>query len=105
MGHASGSPVLELLERPPEVLDDRTVDEFELTARGKDRDQSRNAVDDQARCAFAFVQRVLGTLPIVDVGQQDVPAKNPPAWIAERKPAHLTPVIDAVEAPDARFEI
>src|SRR5688500_5424027 len=60
MCHASGSPVLELLQRLAEVLADRTVDEFELTARRKDRDQSWNAVHDQARLAFAFAQLVIG---------------------------------------------
>src|SRR5688572_9692427 len=60
MGHASGSPVLELLQRLAEVLADRTVDEFELTARRKGGDQSWNAVHDQARLAVAFSQVVVG---------------------------------------------
>ena len=42
---------------------------------------------------------------IINVGEQDVPAKNSPAWIAEGKPAHLTPMVDAIGAPYARFKI
>ena len=56
MCHAAGSPVLQLLQRLAEVLDDRTVDEFELAPWRKGRDEAWNAVDDEARLAFAFTK-------------------------------------------------
>ena len=84
MYHAAGSPALQLLQRLAEVLEDRTVDEFELTAGRKGRDQAWNAVHDQARLAFAFAQRVLGALPLIDIGQSRTYQRtNAPAWIAE----------------------
>ena len=59
MCRAAGPPVLELLQRHAEVLEDLAVDEFDLTVGRKGRDQPWNAVDDQARLALAFAQCVL----------------------------------------------
>ena len=54
MSYLVGLPVLDLLERLAEVLEDLVVGDFEFTAGREDRDRGGNAVDDQARMAFAF---------------------------------------------------
>ena len=105
MCRAAGSPALELLQCPAEVLEDLAVDEFDLTARRKDRDQPWNAVHDQARLAFAFAQRVLGELPLVDVRQQHAPANDPAACIAQRKAVVLEPPVHAVRPPQPLHDL
>src|SRR4029453_8564409 len=49
------SPLPELLERLAEVLEHLGVDDFDITGRGKECDQPRYAVHNQARLALAFV--------------------------------------------------
>ncbi len=100
MCRAAGPPTPELLRRPSEVFEDLAVDDFELTGRRKDRDQSWNAVHDQARLALAFAQRILGALPLVDVRQQHAPANDVAAFIAQRKAVVLEPAIHAVRPPE-----
>ena len=71
-----------------------------LTTGRKGRDEPRNAVHDQARFTFAFAQRVLGALPLVDVRQQHAPANDVAARITKRKAVVLEPKIDAVRPPE-----
>ena len=87
-------PALQLLQRLAVVLKDLPVDKFDLAAGRKGRDQPRNAVHDQARLTFAFAQRVLGALPLVDVRQQHAPANDVTACIAKRKAVVLEPAIE-----------
>src|SRR5262249_32571164 len=47
----------------------------------------------------------LGPLSVFDVGEEDVPAGDLAARIAQRKPANLKPAVNAVESPDPRVEI
>ena len=47
----------------------------------------------------------VGALPIVDVGEEHIPAGDVLARIAMGQPANLTPAVHAVKAPDARLEI
>jgi hypothetical protein len=101
MGHGAGRPKLELLQRLAEELSHRAVDEIELTAGRKDRDEPWNAVADQARLAFAFTQRVFGALPLIDVRQQHAPANDVPACIAKRKSVVLEPKVDAIRTPES----
>src|SRR5687768_13368381 len=101
MCRPTGPPALELLQRTAEVLEDLAVDEFDVTGGRKGRDQPWNAVDDQARLAFAFAQRVLGALPLVNVRQQHAPANDMAAAIAKRKAVVLEPMIEAVRPPDS----
>src|SRR5688572_26094239 len=98
---AARPPVLQLLQRLAEVLEGRTVDEFDLAARRKGCDESWNAVHDQPRLAFAFAQRVLGALPLVDVRQEHAPANDVAACIAEGKAVVLEPKVDAVGPPQS----
>src|SRR4051812_39923998 len=99
-----GPPPLELLPRPAEVLEDRAIDELELTFGRKGRDQPGNAVHDQAQFAFALAQRVLGALLIVDVRQQDAPAHDLSLGIAQRKAAIPEPAKDTIPAPKALLD-
>src|SRR3712207_1847675 len=100
----AGPPSLEILDRGAEVLEDRTVDEFELTTGRKGRDEAWNAIHDQARLAFAFAQRILGALSLVDVRQEHAPAIDVPAGIAKRKSVVLKPKIDAVRPPESLYD-
>ena len=75
--------------RPPTTvgrLEDLAVDEFDLASRRQGHHQPGNAVDDQARLAFALAQRVLGALQIVDVVDRSVPIDNPALAVTERLP-------------------
>src|SRR5918996_6218992 len=92
----SGFPALQLLERLAVVLKDLPVDKFDLPGGREGRDQPGNAVHDQARLTFAFAQRVLGALPLVDVRQQHAPANDVAACIAKRKAIVFEPAIGAV---------
>src|SRR5262245_53236348 len=100
MGDAARVPAFQLLQRLSEVLEGRAVDELDLDAGRERRNEPWNAVDDQARLALAFAQRVLRPLPLVDVRQQHAPANDAPARIAQRKTAVLEPQIGAVRPPE-----
>jgi len=101
MCRAAGPPALELVQRLAEVLQNLAVNEFDLTAGRKGRDQPWNAVHDQARLTFAFAQRLLGALPLVDIRQEHAPANGVAACIAKRKTVVLEPTIDAVQPPES----
>src|SRR6516225_6530348 len=70
MSQIRGPRKLQLLECPTEILEDRTVDEFELTSGGKDRNQARNAVDDKARLMLASARRLLRLCAIAQVDDE-----------------------------------
>ena len=58
----AGPPVLKLLQRRSEVLEELAIDEFELTTGHKDCNQAWDAVDDQARRTLACAQPVSAIL-------------------------------------------
>ena len=58
------------------VLLSDPVFEFELTRRAVDHNRGWNVVDDRAQLALARSQQILGSLPILDVGDQVVPANK-----------------------------
>src|SRR4029453_10683640 len=47
----------------------------------------------------------LGALAVVDVGEQAIPSDDLAVRVAKRKPTDLKPTVDAIKAPDARFEV
>src|SRR6185436_4274790 len=94
-------PFPQLVQRAAEVLVNLAVDELDLSGRREGRDQPWNAVHDQPRLAFALAQRVLGSLSIVDVGQQHAPANDLTARIAKRKAVIQKPAIGAVGPSEA----
>src|SRR5262245_6846747 len=91
MCHIGGLPLLQPLETPAEVLADLAVDEFDLTSRCQRHDQAGNAVDDQARLAFALAERVRGALLVVDVDDDAVPLRDSTVRITERLSDRLNP--------------
>src|SRR5215213_7566879 len=99
MCHAADAPALELIQCPSQKLAGLVADELDLSVRCKDREQPWNAVHDQARLTFAFAQRVLRTLPLIDVRQEHAPAIDPSRRIAKRKSVVLEPQIVAVRSP------
>ncbi len=54
------SPLFQLLQRLPRVLEDLAIGEFDLAGRGQECDRAWDAVDDQARTALAFAQCFIG---------------------------------------------
>src|SRR5262245_6113997 len=93
MCHVPGLPLLQRLEAPAEVLADLAVDEFDLASGCQGHHQPGNAVDDQARFAFALAERVLGALLVVDVDDHAVPLRDPAVRITERLSDGLNPAM------------
>src|SRR5438132_8781069 len=56
MNRIAGPPLFQLFQRPATVLEDLSVDGFDLTGRGQGGDQAGNAVHDQPRIALRFAQ-------------------------------------------------
>ena len=52
------APLFQLFQRLAAVLDDLSVDGFDLAGRRQDGDQAGNGVHDQARLALAFLKCV-----------------------------------------------
>ena len=67
--------------------------------------ECRDRLDEEPKLSLSLDERFFGALPIVDVGEQNVPPGDVLAPIPKRKAANLNPTIDAVETPDARLEI
>ncbi len=53
---------------------------------------------------LAFAHRLLGALPVVNVGHQAIPADDVPLRITSRVATKVKPAIDAVVAFQSRFE-
>src|SRR5262245_21989569 len=54
---------------------------------------------------FALAQRLLSALPLVDVGQDYIPAGDTTVGIAPGKPTDLTPTVDTIEPVNAGLEV
>src|SRR6185312_180395 len=59
MNRVSHSPLAQLLDRLTEVLDELGVDDFHLAACRQEGDHARDAVEDHARLALAFLKLVV----------------------------------------------
>src|SRR5207237_2822377 len=65
----------------------------------------RNRIDDRAQIALARPDGILCALPIVDIRQQDVPARNSIGCIPHGKGANLKPSINAIRPAATVFNI
>ncbi len=63
--------------------------------------QRRNRVDDELETASPAGESLLGTLPLVDIGQEHAPVNDVAGGIAKRKSVVLKPAIDAIRPPEA----
>src|SRR5262249_49576212 len=89
----------------PEIFDSPLIQVVQFALRGTAPHELRNRIDDQLEIAFASAKRVLCALPVVDIRQQHVPARNGAGAVTKRLPANLTPAVDAIETPDACLEV
>jgi hypothetical protein len=60
-----GGPTFQLVERPAEVFQGSAVDELDLTGRGHDRDEARDAVDDRTKRELARVPAFLTSIGLI----------------------------------------
>ena len=60
------SPISQFLERPPRVIQDSLINEFNLTLRGHGTSQTGHAIDDQAKIAFTLTEGLFRALPLGD---------------------------------------
>ncbi len=101
MNDASGRPALHILLRHSEVVEKRSIHEFDFAFRSRREDQTGNAVNEQSKALFARPQRLLGLLAIVDIGRSHIPLDG---RFAEMTAAEEEPAIDAVGVANARFD-
>src|ERR1700737_3139816 len=60
-------PTFQFLKSPAQILEELTVDEFDLTHRCHGTNEAGNAVDDQTQTLFTRTQSFLSALPVVDI--------------------------------------
>src|SRR5687767_12502911 len=80
-----------------EIFDSPLIQVVKLTLRSPAPHKCRDRLDKETKLALAFAQGFLGTLPLVDVDEQVVPADNVPVRIPKRKAARLKPAVDTIE--------
>ena len=105
MDRIAGGPRFHFLECLAEVFQHPAVDVLNLACCIGCGHKPRDAVDHQAEVVFARAKRLLHALPVVDVGQQHVPADGTTLRIASGKGACLEPTVHAVRTALAEFEI
>src|ERR1700674_717152 len=93
MDGVAGRPLLQFLGSPSEVLQGLTVDNLDLAGGTLGRNESGNAVEDQAQALFVRPEGVLGALPVVNVSQQHVPAGDTTFQVSRRESARLEPAV------------
>ena len=87
------------LHREAEIFHSPLIQEVQLAFRSTTPHKCRDRLDQESKLTFALAKRFFRALPVVDVGEQDVPSDDLTAHIAQRKPANLEPSIHAVETP------
>ncbi len=104
MNVVAGVPILQFLNRLAEIFQHLPVDEFDLARRTRGGNKPGNAVDDQAQALLIRPEGILGALPVVDVGQQHVPAGDTAARVSHGESARLEPPVHAIGTPLAELE-
>jgi len=79
-------------------------DEFDLAHRICGRHKPRNTVDDQAEIVLIQPEGILGALPVVNVGQQHVPAGDTALRVSRGQSPRLEPAVHAISTPLAEFK-
>ena len=101
----AGAPLLQLLERPAEVLEDPMIDELDLAAGRHDRDEAGNGVDDQPKTIRAQAERVFGARAILEVGVRAVPLDDVSPLVPDRVAAHQEPAERPIRPPEPSLEL
>src|SRR6185503_6126784 len=64
MNRVDRLPLLEVLQRPAEVIQQLAIHDFDLTGPTQQTNETRDVVDDQARILLTFLQLLIGHLEL-----------------------------------------
>ena len=92
-----------LFDRHPEKVEKALVGVREFAGRIADRNHSRNTVDELAELTFAFAERFLRALSLIDICLQDAPMEDAAVRVPHGETLHMEPSVDAIRAPLAVF--
>src|SRR4026209_2457996 len=93
------------LHREAEIFHSPLIQEVQLAVSSTTPHKCRDRLNQEPKLTFALAKRLFRALPVVDVGEQDVPSDDLTAHIAQRKPANLKPSVHAIKTPDTRVEV
>jgi len=97
--------MLQLLERPAEVLQYAMIHELDLATGGHDRNEAGNGVDDQPKTLGAETESVFGACPILKIGVRAVPRDDASPFVPDRVAAHQEPTELPVEPAKPALEL
>src|ERR1700732_4284732 len=101
MNGVRGGPTFQFLMALAETIQDLLIDEFGLAFRRHRINEPGNAMDDQARIAFARTQGFLSALPVFDVMGNTIPANHATTVISQGLSSRAKPAIDVIEPAHA----
>src|SRR4030095_10635680 len=87
------APTFHFLERLAKIVQDLTVDNFDLTFRIHDGYETGNAFNRQPKPVFARADGLLGALTIVNLHRDSVPLENIPFSISRRNATSQKPAV------------
>src|SRR5438093_873353 len=87
------APTFHFLERLAEIVQDLTVDNFDLTFRIHDEYETENAFNRQPKPVFARADGLLGALTIINLHHDSVPLEDISLFISKRYGTSQKPTI------------
>ena len=87
------APTVHFLERLAEIVQDLTVDNFDLTFRIHDSDETGNAFNRQPKPVFARAHGLFGALTIVNLHCDSVPLEDISLLISKRHGTSQKPAV------------
>src|SRR5262245_43350743 len=81
------------------------IHEFRLARWRPGRHQTGKGVHDQPKVLFTRSERFFGSLSVVDIGEQDVPAADKIFHVPHAKSAYLEPAVHAIGPPTTMFNV
>src|SRR4030095_6290661 len=93
------------LHREAEIFHRPLIQEVQLAFSSTTPHKCRDRLDQEPKLTFALAKRFFRALPVVDVGEQDVPSDDLTAHIPPRKPANLKPSVHAIKTANTRVEV
>src|SRR5438445_13808215 len=99
------APTFHLLERLAEIVQDLTVDNFDLTFRIHDGYETGNALNGQPKPVFARAASLLGALTIVNLHRDSVPLEDRPLLISKRHRTMQKPEVSPIRGAASSLPI
>src|SRR4030095_9450296 len=90
------APTFHFLERLAEIVQDLTIDNFDLTFRIHDGYETGNAFNRQPKSVFARADGLLGALTIVNLHRDSVPLEDISLLISKRNGTSQKPAVFAI---------